>query len=73
MQRKQYGVNTFKWPHSRDIVVVDRRDMLLQIHQVTPLQEMEQLTSGEIVWCALNAQDFIDANDELKKALREEE
>ena len=73
MERKQYGVNRFKWPRSRDLLVVDRSDLLLEMEKVTPLQETEQLSTGEIVWCALTDNDFVNANEALKRVLREEE
>ena len=42
-------------------------DMLLQIDELLPLKETDQLSTGEIVWCALSKQKFNDANAALKK------
>ena len=72
MERKQYGVNRFKWPRVQDIEMYEKSDLLLQIKEVIPVQETEVIGSNEIVWCALDEKDFHDANDTLKRALREE-
>ena len=71
MDRRQYGINYFRWPVTPDIEVYHRDDLLLQIKEVTPVQT-ELISSAEIIWCVLDEADFIDANNALKRALREE-
>ena len=49
MERKQYGINCFRWPAVPDIEVYHRDDLLLQIKAVTPVHT-EILSSTEIVF-----------------------
>ena len=72
MERKGSGKNFFKWPRYPDLVAVDLLDMLLQIDEPMPVQETEKLSTGEIVWCQLSKNDFVDASTALRKALRED-
>ena len=71
MERRQRA-NKFKWPIGRSLRIVHKNDILLEIESVTPLPETEQLTTGEVVWCALTKDDLEDANHALRKALRED-
>ena len=48
MERKKSGINSFRWPRSRDLAVLNARDLLLQIDQVTPVKEVE-LSTEEII------------------------
>ena len=73
MERRNSGVNRFRWPRSRDLVIVAAIDMLLEIDEPLPVAETDHLRSGEVVWCELSKDDLIDANNALKKALREEQ
>ena len=45
--------------------------MLLQIDEVVP-RKTNAMTTGETVWCALNSDDYRDANDAIKRVLQEE-
>ena len=51
MERKKHAANRFKWPRSRDLLVVERNDLLLEICEVTPIAEVDELSTGEVVWC----------------------
>lgn len=64
MERMQNS-NKFRWPQSRDIRIFDRDDILLSI-------ATETMTQGDIVWCQLSDSDYDDANQALKKLLRED-
>ena len=72
MERKNSGVNRFRWPRSRDLAIFEAIDMLLEINEHLPVPETEHLCSGEVVWCELSKYDFLDSNNALKKALRED-
>ena len=71
MERKPNARNSFKWPSKPDIEWYTREDMLLEIQEVVP-RKTEAMTSGEIIWFALDDMDYRDANDSLKRSLREE-
>ena len=73
MERKTRETNRFKWPRSRDLLVVERNDLLLEISEVTPIAEVDKLSTGEVVWCILSDSDFRYANEALKRALCEDE
>ena len=49
----------------------DRKDLLLQIKDVIPINT-ETLSISEVVWCVLDEVDIVDANNALKRALNEE-
>ena len=70
MERKNSGLNRFRWPRSQDLAIFEAMDMLLQIDEPLPVAETESLSTGEIVWCELSNNDFDDTNNALKKALR---
>ena len=72
MGRKNPGANRFRWPKSRDLCLFERVDMLLEINEPSPVAETQQLCSGDIVWCALSDKDFYDADNALRKVLRED-
>lgn len=69
MEREPYSVNRFKWPSRPDIEMYEKCDLLLEINEVTPVQNTE--LASEIIWCGMDEKDFGDANDALKRALRE--
>ena len=71
MERKPNAKNLFKWPTKLDAEWYEREDMLLEIDEVVPKQT-ETMTAGDMVWCALNSDNFRDANDAIKRALLEE-
>ena len=71
MERKQYGINCFRWPAVPDIDVYHRDDLLLQIKELTPVNT-EILSSVEIVRCVRDEADFNGVDNALKRALREE-
>ena len=72
MERENSGVNRFGWLRSWDLAIFEPMDMLLEINEPLPVSETEHLSTGEIVWCELSKNDFRDANNALKKALRED-
>ena len=63
--------NKFRWPQSRDIGLFDKCDILLEITDVTPIAA-ETMTGGDIVWCQLDKTDYDDANQALRRYLRED-
>ena len=63
--------NKFRWPQSRDIRLFDKCDILLEITDVTPIAA-ETMTGGDIVWCQLDKTDYDDANQALRRYLRED-
>ena len=72
MERKPYSNKLFKCPTKPDPPITHRSDILLEIKALTPASETELLTSGEVVYCELSKSDFEDANEALRKALRED-
>ena len=67
IEKKQYGLNLFKWPKTLDIELYNKSDLLLEISEISPFQ-----TSTDIIWCALEIKDFNDANELLKRMLDDE-
>ena len=72
MERKPNAKNLFKWPSIPDVEWYDREDMLLEIDEVVPRQT-DTMTTVEMIWCALNSDDYRDANHAIKRALRDED
>ena len=69
MERKNYGLNRFKWPRKPDIELYEQSDLLLNISEVSPV---EDASNEDVVWCVLAENDFNDANTLLTRMLMED-
>ena len=70
MERRPHCSNQFRWPSTPDIEIYSKNDLLTKIDGVKPIQQNNDWDNT--VWCVLDEQDIRDANDALKRALREE-